>query len=78
MRVMMTMHIGRRATVIVADLREASALYQQLRDDSGEGCSTFPDAFVTRGPSVYRISYNGRVWLGSKAYAGQRPILEAA
>jgi hypothetical protein len=75
---MMTLHIGRRATMTVKDLREASAVYQQLRDESGEGCSTLPDAFVTRGPSVYRISYNGRVWLGSKAYAGQKPILEAA
>jgi hypothetical protein len=75
---MMTLHIGRRATMTVKDLREASAVYQQLRDESGEGCSTFPDGFVTRDQAVYRISYNGRVWLGSKAYAGQRPILEAA
>jgi len=37
---------------------EASAIYCKLRDDSGEGASTFPDGKWNGN----RISYNGRVW----------------
>ena len=56
----MMLKIGRRATVYVATLAEASEVYQKLRAESGEGYSTFPDGRV----GVYRISYNGNVWLG--------------
>ena len=70
---MMTLRIGRRLTVEVTDLVAASRAYQTARDESGEGASTFPEGIVkSRDGSVYRVSYNGRVWLGAK------PILEAA
>lgn len=56
----MKLHIGRRASFEVADLREASIVYQRERDASGEGASTFPCGRVGK----YTVSYNGRVWLG--------------
>lgn len=55
---------GRRAIRReVASLDEAVTAYEALRDQSGEGASTFAAGEVT-GPSGerYRISYNGRVW----------------
>lgn len=55
----MTLTVGKRATVRVETLEEASAVYERLREESGEGASTFPDGRITGG---YRISYNGRVW----------------
>jgi hypothetical protein len=66
----LTLRIGRRHKIEVADLEEASRVYQRLRDDSGEGYSTFPDGRVS--PGNYHVSYNGRVWLSEKL------LLEAA
>lgn len=46
-------------------LSELSALYQQLRDQSGLGVSKFPGVDVIDSTSMKktaRISYNGRVW----------------
>jgi hypothetical protein len=54
------LRIGRRHRLEVTSLAEASRIYGELRDDSGEGASTFPDGRVGH----YRISYNGRVWDG--------------
>ena len=56
---MLVLKIGRRFLVEVKTLEEASLKYQELRDLSEEGASTFPQGRVTGG---YRISYNGRVW----------------
>lgn len=56
----MRLRIGKRLSVEVADLREASIVYQRERDASGEGASTFPFGRVGK----YTVSYNGRVWLG--------------
>lgn len=58
--------IGRRHWVPVSSLAEASAIYQRLRDESGEGASTFPFGKVhdAGGGANYVISYNGRVWRG--------------
>ena len=53
--------IGRR-TYDAASVEEASALYQRLRDASGQGYRTWRDG--TYGD--LRISYNGRVWSGEK------------
>ncbi|NNM62422.1 MAG: hypothetical protein HKM03_09655 [Steroidobacteraceae bacterium] len=76
---MMTLRIGRRMTVNVADLPSASREYQRLRDESGEGGSTFPDGVVKGNSGTYRISYNGRVWLGGNWKEGDKnPYMEAA
>lgn len=56
----LTLRIGRRHTVAVSSLAEASLVYGRVRDDSGEGASTFPGGRVGK----HRVSYNGRVWLG--------------
>lgn len=53
------LRIGHRA-YDVASLEEASRVYQRLRDDSGEGQSTWPQGRVGK----FTISYNGRVWRG--------------
>jgi hypothetical protein len=57
------LRIGNRGTFEVADLREASVVYQRERDATGEGASTFPQGRVGK----YVISYNGRVWLNGEA-----------
>jgi hypothetical protein len=60
---MMILRIGRRQIGEVKDLVDASRRYQVVRDASDEGASTFPEGRVrTTSGSVYRISYNGRVW----------------
>ena len=46
----------------VASLDEAVALYEQTRDESDEGASTFAPGEVTGpGGARWRVSYNGRV-----------------
>ena len=46
----------------VASLDEAVALYEQTRDESGEGASTFAAGEVTGpGGTRWRVSYNGRI-----------------
>ena len=46
----------------VASLDEAVALYEQTRDESDEGASTFAPGEVTGpGGARWRLSYNGRV-----------------
>lgn len=65
----MKLTIGKRHSVagivpqgpISAQLAEASRIYCQLRDESGEGASTFPEGRA----AIYRVSYNGKVWLGA-------------
>ena len=71
----MKLRIGNRLTVEVKDLSEASRIYCETRDLSGEGASTFP---VGRLPGHY-ISYNGRVWRGlpSKRKSADAPVREA-
>jgi hypothetical protein len=56
----LVLRIGRRLTQPVASLSEAINIYNDLRDQSGEGGSTFPTGSVGR----YKISYNGRLWDG--------------
>lgn len=60
----LTLKIGRRQSVPVRDLVDASNTYGILRDESGEGASTFPEGRVDIDGKRYRISYNGRVWCG--------------
>ena len=56
--------IGRRASINVRDLADASSAYAIERMESGEGASTFPEGRITIERKTYRISYNGRVWDG--------------
>lgn len=72
---MLTLKIGSRLTVKVADLTEASERYSEARDASGEGASTFREGRVFDGNKVVaRISYNGRIWADKEWSPGDRPI----
>ena len=55
---------------VSAQLAEASRVYCHLRDESGEGASTFPEGRA----AIYRISYNGRVWLGKSVVYDPRAV----
>lgn len=59
----MTLVIGNRHRSQHATLHEAVETYSRLRDESGEGTSTWPDGKVGH----LRISYNSRVWDGKQA-----------
>ena len=61
---MMTLTIGRRLRTSVATFEEASQIYSKLRDERGEGGSTFPTGRLTSGKTKYFVSYNGRIWSG--------------
>ncbi len=55
----------RGAMVEAATLDALSAAYSRLRDESGEGNSTFPKPAVRVGGSnqiIGHFSYNGRIW----------------
>ena len=57
---------GRREfRALCETVEEAVVAYETLRDESGEGASTFPDGELsqTGGGNRYRISYNGRTWV---------------
>ena len=58
----MKLIIGSRHKIEVTDIAAASAAYCQLRDESGEGASTWPKGRV----GLHRISYNGKVWMDDK------------
>lgn len=50
---------------------DASAIYSEKRDRSGEGASTFPNGEWEGN----RISYNGKVWAGLGEWRhGDQPI----
>lgn len=70
---MHALKIGRRGTFQVADLEEASRVYQRVRDASGEGGSTFPNGSIDRGR--WYISYNGNVWNRGKWTPTVGPVL---
>jgi hypothetical protein len=57
----------RGKTFTSTSIAEASALYGRLRDESGEGNSTFPKPAL-RGPQgpLGKFSYNGRVWADAR------------
>src|SRR3546814_4901224 len=59
-----TLQIGRRHKCEVTSLAQASQVYGRLRDESGEGASTFPDGKITGAGAALRVSYNGRIWQG--------------
>lgn len=53
-----------RGTTFAGSLADLSRAYSRLRDQSGEGASTFPTATVLdeRNHTAGFISYNGRIW----------------
>jgi hypothetical protein len=55
--------LGVRGIHRAKDLTQAIAIYEQKRDESGEGASTWPSGIVKQdGRIVGCISYNGRYW----------------
>ncbi len=60
-----------------ATLRELSEAYCKVRDESGEGGSTFRsvNVFAKGGKIVGHISYNGRVWDNERATIAQGNLL---
>ena len=62
------LHIPRRLKLTAfATAAEAVAEYERLRDESGEGASTWPHAKLLTPTETLSISYNGRLWRGDMA-----------
>jgi hypothetical protein len=62
--------IGRRVKVAVPSIAVAQRIYERMRDESGEGASTFPDGQIKLDTGkILRVSYNGRVWDGGTLIA---------
>lgn len=58
-------------------LKDCSKIFCAMRDQSGEGASTFPDGRIfENGKRIARVSYNGRVWAGAKYDANATPIYD--
>ena len=76
---MMTLTIRGHGRFEVADLAEASLVYQRVRDESGEGGSTFGPGRIVGAAGPHYVSYNGRVWRGRPQdwQAGAVPVMEA-
>lgn len=76
----MKLRIGTKL-VTVTSVCEAQEVYCKLREDSGEGASTFSpgEVYATPKKLVARISYNGRVWdaSGNPVAADDVPGLDA-
>lgn len=72
----MILKIGRRFSLAVRDLHEASRFYQAVRNASGEGMNTFPNGRFNAPWSAYYVSYNGRVWI--EGDGNETLVMEAA
>lgn len=73
-----TLTIGRRFKGTFDTTAAAQVQYCTLRDESGEGASTFPDGSVVDGEgNDCRISYNGRLWTGKFYSPDSKLIAEA-
>ena len=67
--------IGRRHKVRVLSIEDASCQYAQLRDESGEGGSTFPAGVLTIDGKRLHVSYNAKVWADKDASTrGDKPL----
>lgn len=54
-------------SISVNTIAEASLLYAERRDQSGEGLKTFPfGTLQLLSGKQYRVSYNARIWDGPK------------
>jgi len=64
--------ILKKKTYQVSTIEEASKIFCDLRDKSGQGASKWPNGeiFDDNGNQTHYISYNGRVWVG-KGYTMQ-------
>lgn len=71
-----TLTIGKRGTYPVESLAEASTIYAQKRDASGQGYKSFPEGTIT--PGDFRVSYNGRVWPAGPWAQGVQPLYDPA
>lgn len=70
--------IGSRTSVVLDSLHECSLFYQKVRDESGEGASSFPVGRIVGGPEKgLVISYNGRIWRKWSSYSPEL-VQEAA
>lgn len=69
--------IGRRFSGVVESLEAAQIIFCKMREESGEGASTFPDGKINADGKVYRISYNGRLWEGTAYVPGAEPVANA-
>lgn len=57
--------LGRTTIENLPSLEAVSARYCELRNESGEGMSTFETASVYKGTKrTHTVSYNGKVWKG--------------
>lgn len=74
---MLQMNIPGRFAIGAADIAEASRLYSEARDGSGEGASTFPEGEILEdGKAIARISYNGKVWAPRPWQSGDEPLFD--
>lgn len=74
---MPTLTIPRRKPVEVADFAEASRLYAEARDKSGQGASRFPEgAIIEGGEVIARLSYNAKVWAPGPWKSGAEPLFD--
>lgn len=68
---------GKALITPCATLTECSAVYEELRDRSRLGASDWPEGLVTGHDGArYRVSYNGRVWRGTRYDPGAVPIYD--
>lgn len=72
----MKLHMEGFKPIAVADFAEASHIYSERREDSGEGASTFAggDVHDEDGVHIGRISYNGRIWAPGPFDPNDTPI----
>ena len=79
-----TLHFSKSATTAatafpVSSFDEASRIYCERRDQSGEGGSTFSAArLVLKDGSRLHVSYNGRIWNGGPKdwVPGAKPVYD--
>lgn len=65
----------RGRTYPVETLKECSDIFSAVRDQSGQGCSRFPNGKIFKGgKQIAYVSYNGRVWPGTTYVADVTPL----
>jgi hypothetical protein len=60
----MKLQIG-GAVFEVESFRAASAAWEKTRDENGWGASDMPPVTLRQGKNRFRVSYNGRIWMGT-------------
>lgn len=73
----MKLTIGRK-NYTVASIEEASRIYGELRDKSGNGAYKWPEGRIEAADGkVYLVSYNGRVWTNEDRWQDRTLVIEA-